>query len=100
MMKSENISINADGSVFLPEQLRNVIKNVKELKVSWNEEFIIINYSDLSNPNIKLSKEERIKHFFARIDQLIAFNEIDPLTEDDIENEIASYRATKNSQQS
>lgn len=96
-MKSENIKVNPDGSLLLPEKLRSLIKDIQELQVAWNDEFMIINYSRVQKQTSELNLEVKIEQFFNQLDKLLAFNEIDPINADDIETEIAAYRIEKNS---
>ncbi|MBE9146231.1 hypothetical protein [Planktothrix mougeotii] len=96
-MKSENIKVNPDGSLLLPEPLRSLIKDIQELQVAWNDEFMIINYSRVQKQTSELNLEVKIEQFFNQLDKLLAFNEIEPINVDDIETEIAAYRIEKNS---
>ncbi len=97
-MHSETVKINTDGTLVLPKQLRAIIKNTPELQVSWNDKFIVINYSISAQSQSKIDQETEINQFFVQLDQLIAFNEIEPITPDDIQTEIADYRSQKRSQ--
>ncbi|MBD2484475.1 hypothetical protein [Planktothrix sp. FACHB-1365] len=96
-MKSEIIKVNPDGSLLLPETLQSLIKDIQELQVAWNDEFMIINYSKVQKQTSELNLEVKIEQFFNQLDKLLAFNEIDPINADDIETEIAAYRIEKNS---
>jgi archaellum biogenesis ATPase FlaH len=97
-MLSETVKINTDGTLVLPEKLRAIIKNTPELQVSWNDRFIVINDSISPQFQAKFDQEADINQFFAQLDQLIAFNEIEAITKDDIQTEIADYRSQKRSQ--
>lgn len=96
-MKLEIVKVNPDGSLLLPETLRVMIKDIKELQVAWNDEFMIINYSKVQEQTSELNLEVKIEQFFNQLDKLLAFNEIDPINADDIETQIAAYRIEKNS---
>ncbi len=97
-MKSETVKINPDGTLLLPEELRLRLQDNQELQVAWNDKFMAINYSILPQEKSEFDLKTKIKHFFNQLDKLLIFNEIDPITPDDIETEIAAYRMEKNSQ--
>ena len=97
-MKSETVKVNPDGTLVLPEELRLRLQDNQELQVAWNDKFMVINYSILPQEKSEFDLDTKIKHFFNQLDKLLIFNEIDPITPDDIETEIAAYRMEKNSQ--
>ncbi|MGL4500335.1 MAG: hypothetical protein ACRCU2_14815 [Planktothrix sp.] len=94
-MQSQKINILEDGTFVLPDELRESLKNSPELWMAWNEELIIINRKSVAMSQEAISQTERIQRFFASADKLSQFNEIAPISEDEIQAEIEAYRSEK-----
>jgi hypothetical protein len=80
-MRSQKIGILDDGTLVLPEELKESLKNSPELWIAWNEDVIIINRKSLAKSQESLSQQERIERFVATADKLSQFNEFAPISE-------------------
>ena len=99
-MRSQKIGILDDGTLVLPDELRESLKNTPELWMAWNEDVIVINRKSLEKSQEPLSQQERIERFFATADKLSQFNEVAPISEEEIQGEIEAYRSEKRTQKS
>ncbi len=94
-MQSQKIDILDDGTLVLPDDLKESLKNTPELWMAWNEDLIVIHRKSLATSEETLSQKEHIQRFFAAADKLSQFNEVDPISEDEIQTEIEAYRSEK-----
>ena len=94
-MLVEIVTIDEDGNVALPDRLRDRLKGSGELVVLWNDEFILLKKASPSQPQADASKEEKIGHLFEISDLLAKLNEIAPLSEAEIQAEIAEVKTQR-----
>ncbi|MDY6802314.1 MAG: hypothetical protein SXA11_00695 [Cyanobacteriota bacterium] len=94
-MQREVIKILEDGTFVLPDALRESLKKTPELSVAWNENLIVINRTNRENYEEQLSREASIKRLFETIEKLSRLNEIEPISEEEIQAEIEAYREEK-----
>lgn len=97
-MPEQSVSLNPDGTLKLPDELREALKGVSDLTISWDEKLIVIELKSSSSIAQCLSKEEKIQRFFEAADKLQQFNQIEPLSEEEIQAENEAYRSEKYSQ--
>jgi hypothetical protein len=93
-MQTQSVKLNPDGTLELPSELRETLKDVSDLTVSWDERVIVIEIKS------SLSKKEKLQHFFNAADKLQQFNQVEPFSEDEIREEIDAYRSEKYSRSS
>lgn len=95
-MLVEMVTIDENGNVALPDRLRDRLKGSGELVVLWNDEFILLKKASPSQPpQSDASKEEKIGHLFEISDLLAKLNEIAPLSEAEIQAEIAEVKTQR-----
>lgn len=99
-MQAQSIKLNPDGTLKLPDELRETLKGISDLTISWDEQIIVIEIKSNLLTNQSMSKEEKIKRFFESADKLQQFNQIEPITEEEIQAEIEAYRLEKHSHSS
>ena len=87
--------LSPEGTLVLPDELRELLKDTPELAVLWNEDLIVMKRLSGKNPAQQTSPQDKIIRFFEIADHLVSLNEIAPLTEDEIQAEIDAYRAEK-----
>lgn len=94
-MQAQSIKLNPDGILKLPDELRETLKDISDLTISWDEQIIVIEIKSNLLTNQSISKEEKIKRFFDCADKLQQYNQIEPITEEEIQAEIEAYRLEK-----
>ena len=91
-MQRAIIKILEDGTFVLPDALKESLKKTPELSVTWNENFIFINRPEGVKSEEKISKEGSIESLFETIEKLSRLNEIEPISEEEIQAEITNIR--------
>jgi hypothetical protein len=94
-MQLQKIDILEDGRLLLPDELRESLKNTPELWMAWNDDIIVINRKSPDKSEEFISQHERINRFFATADKLSKFNELAPISEEEIQAEVEAYRSEK-----
>jgi bifunctional DNA-binding transcriptional regulator/antitoxin component of YhaV-PrlF toxin-antitoxin module len=91
------IKVTADGKLELPPEIRSRLQSGDEFLL-WEEKDTII-LKKVQNSLVDDSKQqERIKgdeRFFEIADRLAELNKVDPITEEEIQEEIRAYRREK-----
>ena len=94
-MQLQKIGILDDGTLLLPDELRESLKNTPDLWMAWNDDLIVINRKFQDESLDIISQQKRIQRFFNTADRLSPFNEFSPISEAEIKGEIEAYRAEK-----
>ncbi|GAB4425664.1 MAG: hypothetical protein Fur0044_23710 [Anaerolineae bacterium] len=87
--------ISPEGTLVLPDELRERLKDTAELAILWNEDLIVMKPLMEEQTAQSTSAQDKITRFFDIADHLASLNEIAPLTEDEIQAEIEAYQAEK-----
>lgn len=94
-METQTVQITPDGMLVLPEKLRESLKDKQEILVSWDENLIVIKRQNKVDTEHPMSKEDKVERLFEIMDDLASLNEVDAITEEEIQAEINAYRAEK-----
>lgn len=87
--------ISPEGTLVLPDELRERLKDTAELAILWDEDLIVMKPLMEEQTAQPTSAQDKITRLFDIADRLASLNEIAPLTEDEIQAEIEAYRAEK-----
>ncbi len=91
------IKITTDGKLELPPEIRSRLQSGDEFFL-WEEKDTIILKKVQNSGADDITQQEKIKGdegFFEIADPLAELNKIDPITEEEIQEEIRAYRREK-----
>jgi hypothetical protein len=91
------IKITADGKLELPPEMRSRFQSGDEFLL-WEEKDTIILKKVQNSLTDDIKQQEKVKgddRFFEIADRLAELNEIEPITEEEISEEIRAYRREK-----
>ena len=94
----EIVSVDAEGNLTLPDQLKEQLKGFTQLMVVWDGERILLQHCVSLATIDRTSKPNKINHLFAASELLGQLNDIMPLSEEDIQAEITIARANRTNQ--
>jgi bifunctional DNA-binding transcriptional regulator/antitoxin component of YhaV-PrlF toxin-antitoxin module len=97
-MQSKVVKVSEDGTLLLPDELREFLKDQRELAIAWNENAIVIQRKSKPEQKKALSKEDKINGLFEIADDLAILNEVAPISEEEMTAEIEAYRVEKRAQ--
>ena len=87
-MKTTTIEVLEDGTLVLPEELRESLEKTPEISISWNEELIVIHRQAQPQTGGKITPGEKNQHLLETQEKIARLKQIIPILEQQIQAQL------------
>lgn len=87
-MESTTIKVLEDGTLVLPEELRESLEQTPEVSISWNEDLIVIHRKPEAKARKNTPQDDQIKHLLETKEKIARLKQIIPILEQQIQAQL------------